>query len=69
MKSLNINLHWDTFLMKIIPNLKNSVAFAQQLIYLGLYYMLKYFELTQNYQPAAKFLLMLSNAKNANLIA
>jgi len=69
MKSLNINLHWDTFFMKIIPNLKNSVGFAQQIIYLSLYYMLKYFELTQNYQNAAKFLLILSNAKNGSLVA
>ena len=65
MKSLNINLHWDTFFIKIIPNLKNSVGFAQEIIYSSLYFIFKYFELTHNFQPAAKFLLMLSNAKNS----
>lgn len=65
MKSLNINLHWDSMLIKIIPQIKNSLNFAKQLIYLCLTFLQQYFSITQNFQEAPKTLLMISNAKNS----
>lgn len=49
MKSLNINPHWDNLFMKIIPNLKNSIKFAKEILNQALYFMLRYYELSQNF--------------------
>lgn len=65
MKSLNINLHWDSMLIKIIPQMKNSLNFAKQLVYLSLTFLHQYFSITHNFQEAPKTLLMISNAKNS----
>ena len=43
MKSLNINLHWDTMLIRIIPHLKNSFKFGKNIVHQTLFFMLKYF--------------------------
>lgn len=64
MKSLNINIHWDTMLIKVIPHLKNSILFGKNIVNLALYFILKYLEITTNFQEAAKFFLMVANAKN-----
>jgi hypothetical protein len=66
MKSLNINLHWDSLLIKLVPSLKNSVRFGKELLQQSLFFLLKYFELTSNFQEAPKLLLMLANAKNTH---
>ena len=50
MKSLNLNVHWDTLLIKIIPNLKNGVKFGKDVVYQSLLFVLKYFEITNNFQ-------------------
>lgn len=64
MKSLNINIHWDTILIKIIPHLKNSIQFSKDILYQSLYLLHKYFETTNNYEEAPRLILMLANAKN-----
>ena len=64
MKSLNINIHWDSLLIKIIPNLKNSMKFGKDVIYQALLFLLKYFEITNFHQEASKLLLMIANARN-----
>lgn len=69
MKSLNINIHWDTMLIKVIPHLKNSILFGKTIVNLSLYFILSYFQITNNYQEAAKFLLMVANAKNTIFIS
>jgi len=66
MKSLNINLHWDTLLIKIIPHMKNSASFAKKILQQALYFLLKYFTITRNYQESPKLMLMLANAKNGS---
>ena len=67
MKSLNINPHWDSLFIKIIPNPKNSQTFAKELLGTSLYFFLEYFKLTHNYQQAAKLILLLNNARNTLL--
>lgn len=65
MKSLNINPHWDSLLNKLVPNIKKSLAFAKKLVNSGLFFFVKYIEITGNHQVAAKLLLMITNAKNS----
>jgi hypothetical protein len=67
MNSLNINPHWDSLFVKLIPNLKNSHLFAKELLNTALYWLLQYFKITHDYLHAAKLLLMIANAKNAML--
>jgi len=69
MKSLNINPHWDSVFIKIIPNLKNSIIFAKKIVNAALFFFIQYFEITQQFQGAAKFILMLNNAKNTIFIS
>lgn len=67
MKSLNINPNWDSILVRIIPNLKNSLSFAKKLLNSCLFFYIKYFEITQNHQGGAKLILMLMNARRSLL--
>ena len=68
MKSLNINVHWDSMLIKIVPNLQNSPTFAKTLVYSALSFIKLYFQLTSNFDGAAKLVLMLSNARNSFIV-
>jgi hypothetical protein len=64
MKSLNINLHYDIVLSKIIPCIKGSYREIEDILYNSLDFMHLYYKHSETFYYAHKLLLMIENAKN-----